>query len=145
MRWPCRRLGAAAAVFDERGRVLLVKHTYGPLNWELPGGTSEPEESVIGTALRELREETGVDAVAESLTGIYWNPEDDVHNFVFRCRVDDGGDPVPTSPEISECAFWDTADLPRPISDFTVRRVVDAVSKSPQPLPITVPDRTILR
>lgn len=39
--WPEKKLGAAAAVFDDRGRVLLVKHSYGPLNWELPGGAVE--------------------------------------------------------------------------------------------------------
>jgi len=30
-----RKLGAAAVILDTQGRVLLVKHTYGPLNWEL--------------------------------------------------------------------------------------------------------------
>jgi 8-oxo-dGTP diphosphatase len=62
MHWPGRRVGVAAFIVDGRGRVLLVRHTYGPLNWELPGGASEPGESVVQTALRELREEAGVEA-----------------------------------------------------------------------------------
>ncbi len=32
-----KSVGAAAFIFDKEGRVLMVKHTYGPLNWELPG------------------------------------------------------------------------------------------------------------
>src|SRR5688500_810850 len=36
-----KKLGAAAVILDTLGRVLLVKHTYGPLNWELPGGGAE--------------------------------------------------------------------------------------------------------
>ena len=34
--WPEKNLGAAAAIFDEHGRVLLVKQSYGRMNWELP-------------------------------------------------------------------------------------------------------------
>jgi 8-oxo-dGTP pyrophosphatase MutT (NUDIX family) len=37
-------LGAACANFDGEGRVLLVHHTYGRLNWELPSGAAEPGE-----------------------------------------------------------------------------------------------------
>lgn len=33
-----KNVGAAAFIVDGEGRVLLVKHTYGRLNWELPGG-----------------------------------------------------------------------------------------------------------
>jgi 8-oxo-dGDP phosphatase len=54
--------GAACAIFDSHGRVLLVRHTYGRLNWELPGGGSEPGEGPDETAARELREETGLRA-----------------------------------------------------------------------------------
>lgn len=35
-------LGAACAIFDTTGRVLLVHHTYGRLNLELPGGLALP-------------------------------------------------------------------------------------------------------
>jgi 8-oxo-dGTP diphosphatase len=143
MRWPGRRLGAAAAIFDRQERVLLVRHTYGPLNWELPGGASEPGESVVETALRELREETRLEGVATSLTGIYWDEDQNAHHFVFRCRTEAGATPTPSSPEISDCGYWPVDDLPRPISDFTIRRIEDARSGPEQPLPVTVPPRTI--
>ena len=55
-----KELGAAAVILDGRGYVLLVKHSYGDLNWEIPGGGAEPDESVADTAVRETREETGL-------------------------------------------------------------------------------------
>ena len=122
--------------------MLLVHHTYRPFNWELPGGASEPGESVVGTALRELREETGLEGTAESLTGIYWDKDRDAHHFVFRCRAE--GTPVVASAEIAEVGYWDAAALPRPISDFTIRRIEDALRGTAQPLPVAVPARTII-
>lgn len=127
--WPGRLVGAAAVVFDERGRVLLVRHTYGRLNWELPGGASEPGETFAETALRELREETGLAARVEKLAGIYYKQENDSHHLVFRCTLENASEPVPTSDEISACAYWATGQLPRPISDFTVRRIRDALAE----------------
>ena len=54
-------MGGAGALFDDEGRVLLVRHTYGRLNWELPGGGAEPGESPNETAIREILEETGLE------------------------------------------------------------------------------------
>ena len=126
--WLGRFVGAAAAVVDQSDRILIVRHTYGPLNWELPGGMSEPGESFDTTALRELGEETGLVARIEQLTGIYYKPENDSHHLVFRCRNEDGAVPVPSSDEISDCAYVGRDELPRPISDFTVRRIDDALA-----------------
>lgn len=131
MEWPLRKIGAAAVVLDAHGSVLLVRHTYGRLNWELPGGVSEPGESAVATAVRELREETGLRATAERLTGVYYEPEIDAHHFVFRCTAGAGDVPFPASAEISECAYWPRAELPRPISTFTIRRIEDALGETP--------------
>ncbi len=143
--WGGRRVGVAAVITDAEGRVLLVRHTYGRLNWELPGGASEPGESIVETALRELREETGLAARAERLTGIYYRSENDSHHFVFRCSVEGGAAPVPSSDEISDCGYWPADELPRPISDFTVRRIRNALSDEPlAPLPTEHPTLTWL-
>ena len=127
-------MGAACAIFDDRGWVLLVHHTYGHLNWELPGGLAEEGEAPDETALRELREETGLHAELERLSGVYLEPKHDfgpMLHFVFRCRWHDRLDPVVSSPEISELGYWPLDDLPTPISDFTERRIRDALAEGP--------------
>ena len=61
------------------------------------------------------------------LTGVYFDPEHDMHHSVFLCRSTASDLPRPSSPEISACLYWDPASLPRPISDFTIRRIEDAL------------------
>jgi ADP-ribose pyrophosphatase YjhB (NUDIX family) len=127
-------VGAACAIFDGHGRILLVHHTYGRLNWELPGGLVEAGEAPDEAARRELLEETGLKAELDQLTGVYFDPEHEfgqMLHFVFRCRWYDGLDPVPSSPEISDARYWPLDDLPRPISDFTERRIHDAADGGP--------------
>ncbi len=41
-------------------RILLVRHTYGPPKWDLPGGTARRGEPPAETARREMSEELGV-------------------------------------------------------------------------------------
>ena len=40
--------------------VLLVRHTYGPSTWELPGGGIRRDEEPVATARREMNEELGL-------------------------------------------------------------------------------------
>ncbi len=120
-----------------------MRHTYGRCNWELPGGASEQDESIVETAVREVVEETGLRVEPDALSGVYYTADTDAHHFVFRCSVIEG-EPVPSSPEISDCAYWLLDDLPRPISDFTVRRIEDAASTRAFPLPAVVPARVWL-
>jgi 8-oxo-dGTP diphosphatase len=127
-------IGAACVIFDREGRVLLVHHTYGRLNWELPGGGSEAGESPTETARRELFEETALHAEPDRLTGVYYEPgheDGPMLHFVFQCRWHDQLEPVAASPEVSEVRYWPLDGLPTPISDFTERRIRDASSGTP--------------
>ena len=51
-------------VIDAQLQVLLVRRKADPFEggWALPGGFKRPDESLDTAAVRELREETGVDA-----------------------------------------------------------------------------------
>ena len=134
--WTGKKLGAAAVITDERGYVLLVKHSYGKLNWEIPGGAAEANETVADTAVREVREETGLVVIAERLTGMYYWAENDSHHFVFQCAMaHDGQEPLSISSETTDCGYFAPDALPRPISDFTVRRIQDALAGIPMLLP----------
>ena len=120
-------MGAAAVIFDAAGRVLLVKQTYGDCDWALPGGYTEPHESIVETAVREVREETGLQVVADRLNGIYYGQQRDFHHFVFLCRtVGATAEPRPCSSEVAACTYWPTDALPRPMSDLTRRFIRDA-------------------
>jgi len=136
------RVGASAVIVDDRGQVLLVKHTYGRHNWELPGGHTDPDESAAQTAPREVHEETGLRVQIERLAGIYYEPEVDMHHFVFVCRREDETESLrPDRMEISECGYWALEALPRPISDFTIGRIHQALSGAPITSIIAVPPR----
>jgi 8-oxo-dGTP pyrophosphatase MutT (NUDIX family) len=144
MQRPSRLVGVACGVVETSGRILLVRHTYGRLNWELPGGMSEPGESFQETALRELREETGIDAAIQQLAGLYYERADDLHHLVFRCRITNTTAPMPSSPEISDCGFFSPDQLPRPISDFTIRRIDDAIAAAAPDAVVDISPRTWL-
>lgn len=53
------KVGADAAVFDDHGRVLLQLHADDD-TWGLPSGYADPCESPLETAVREVREESGL-------------------------------------------------------------------------------------
>jgi 8-oxo-dGTP diphosphatase len=127
--------GAANVVTDRDGRVLLVHHTYGQLNWELPGGLGEAGETPVENAARELREETGLVAASLTLAGVYYELQHKLAgpflHFVFRTELADVRDPAPDMDEISEAAFWPLDALPAPMSNFTERRILDALAGGP--------------
>ncbi|WP_440990882.1 NUDIX hydrolase [Haloarchaeobius baliensis] len=55
---------AGAFVVDGRNHALFIRHEGAPDTWGLPGGGHEPGETHVETALREVREETGIEAAA---------------------------------------------------------------------------------
>jgi len=66
-------VATTAFVLDDRDRVLLIHRTDNDL-WALPGGAQEFGEYIAETAVRETREETGIDIEVIGLVGVYTNP-----------------------------------------------------------------------
>ena len=109
---------ASAIVADDEGRLLLGKRTDSDL-WTIPGGTLEPGETIAETAVREVKEETGIDVEVVSLVGIYSNPRHVVEysdgevrqqfSVCFACRRI-GGD-LATSDETSEVGYFSPGEI----------------------------------
>lgn len=66
-------VAAAAVVTDDAGRILLQRRTDSGL-WALPGGGMEMTDSLPGTAMREVKEETGLEVEITGLVGTYTDP-----------------------------------------------------------------------
>jgi ADP-ribose pyrophosphatase YjhB (NUDIX family) len=62
-----------AVVTDEHDRIVLIRRRDNDL-WALPGGGMELGESIVDSAVREVKEETGLDVEVTGLIGVYTNP-----------------------------------------------------------------------
>jgi ADP-ribose pyrophosphatase YjhB (NUDIX family) len=94
------------AVSNEHGELLLMRRTDND-NWALPGGAMDLGETMTEAAVRETKEETGIDCEVTGLVGIYTNPRHVILytsngevrqecSFVFAARAT-GGQPAMSS------------------------------------------------
>lgn len=118
-------LGVQAVVFDESGRILLIRHAYRP-GWHFPGGGVERGEGLAHALQRELLEETGLVLLEPPvLHGLFANfpvfPGDHIAVFKAR-RWRRDHHPLPNS-EIAEQGFFARDDLPPGTSSGTIRRL----------------------
>jgi len=63
-----------AVVVNDAGEILLIRRSDND-NWALPGGAIDLGESVVQAAIRETKEETGIDCEITGLVGIYSDPK----------------------------------------------------------------------
>ncbi|MEU1814957.1 NUDIX domain-containing protein [Streptomyces roseifaciens] len=109
---------ASAVVVDGEGRVLVIHKTDNNL-WALPGGGHDIGESIADTAIREVREETGIDIEVERITGLYSNPghvmaydDGEVRQqFTICFRARPTGGTLRNSPESKDVRWVSPADL----------------------------------
>lgn len=119
----------AVGVVCLRGEeVLLIRRARPPLagSWSLPGGRIEPGERAVDAALRELREETGVEAEITGLLAVVDGiiPADGRHfvliDYAARWR---SGEPV-AGDDATEAAFHPLAEVDRLVEWAETRRVI---------------------
>lgn len=109
------KVGAAAVVFDDDDRVLLMKRA-DTGTWCLPGGIVEVTESPAETVVRETREETGLDVDVLALLDLYYTPPGGAYGphgavgVVYRCEPTGGA--LEVSPEGEALNYWDVDSVP---------------------------------
>ncbi|MEV8226033.1 NUDIX domain-containing protein [Streptomyces sp. NPDC079167] len=112
-------VAASAVVTDEEGRILVQRRADSGL-WALPGGGMEMSDSLPGTAVREVKEETGLDVEITHLVGTYTDPKHVIaysdgevrrqFNVCFRARV--VGGTLAMSDESTELRFVEPTEIP---------------------------------
>jgi 8-oxo-dGTP pyrophosphatase MutT (NUDIX family) len=106
----------AAAVLLCRGEILLVRHTYGPDRWELPGGGVRRGEEPAAALARELEEELGLSVSDPVSLLVLPGPGRLRHHHTHIYRVDLEEPRVRVDPvEIAEVGWFDPASPPRPL------------------------------
>jgi 8-oxo-dGTP diphosphatase len=100
---------------DRGGRLLLVKRANPPARgrWSLPGGRVESGETMVEAALRELREETGLEATVGEVAGVVERIGEG-HHFVIVdlwAELPDGAVPV-AGEDAADARLVEPARLP---------------------------------
>ncbi|MFD0260351.1 NUDIX domain-containing protein [Kitasatospora indigofera] len=111
-------VAASAVVTDDAGRILLQRRTDNG-RYALPGGTMDLGESLPATAVREVREETGLDVEITGLVGTYTDPRHVIayadgevrqqFNVCFTARVTGGA--LKISDESTDLRFVAPEDI----------------------------------
>ena len=106
---------------DRAGRVLLVRHTGHGDAWAVLGGAVEIGESPAQAAVRETREEIGVEVRLTRLLDVLGGPDYEVRypngdrvayvTAVYQAEIAEGS-PAADGGEIGQVAWFTAAELP---------------------------------
>jgi phosphatase NudJ len=119
--------GAAAAVLDAGGRLLLVRENYDRRRFTFPGGALDAGESPLDAVVRETREETCATVAIDHLVGIY-RLAGGVTLVLCRCTIVDGEPQVPDTDEIADVGWFLPNQIPNPRSNILHHALDDVVT-----------------
>jgi ADP-ribose pyrophosphatase YjhB (NUDIX family) len=104
---------AVGVLAERRGRLLLVRRNHEPKlgEWSFPSGYVDAGEALEDAAIREAKEETGLDVRIERLLSAYSAPGERVVFLAYAARVAAGGRIV-VGAECQEVRFFPPSALP---------------------------------
>lgn len=121
-------IGVGIAIIED-GKILLTKRRDFPV-WCIPGGHLSLGESLVEAAIREAKEETGLDVELLNLVGVYSMPfkwENGSCEIILRARRN-GGDLLRTTNETVDAGFFSFDQLPDDLIGWQYHQAADALS-----------------
>lgn len=113
-------------IFDEENKVLLCHRRDYDL-WNLPGGTMESGEAPWEGAVREVKEETGLDVEIVRLAGVYNKPEKNELAFSFICKITGGQ--LTLNEEADKIEYFNVNKIPTNTSPKQIARIHDVLEE----------------
>lgn len=114
-------------VYHPARGVLLIERKNPPAGWALPGGFVDEGETVEAAAVRETREETGLEVALLQLLGVYSDPARDPRKHtmstVFLGQAHDL-DALAAGDDAGRAAFFPLEALPEAVA-FDHRRILE--------------------
>ncbi len=130
-------------VVNDAGEILMIRRTDND-NWAVPGGAIDLGESVGQAAVRETREESGIECEITGIVGIYSDPKHVIlytsngevrqeFSIVLTARPL-SGQPTPSS-ESSEVRWVPVSEVPDYTMDRSMRiRINDYLDRKESPV-----------
>jgi ADP-ribose pyrophosphatase YjhB (NUDIX family) len=130
-------------VVNDAGEILMIRRTDND-NWAVPGGAIDLGESVAQAAVRETREESGIECEITGIVGIYSDPKHVIlytsngearqeFSIVLTARPL-SGQPTPSS-ESSEVRWASESEINRYTMDRSMRiRINDYLARGESPV-----------
>lgn len=116
--------GVNVIVTDLQGAVLLLRHSYGPDHWHLPGGGIDRSESPEDAARRELAEELAIEVGRLKEIGRLEGEISGSPHTLYVFTVTTDRRPRPDRREVIEARLFPSHSLPYPMAE-SARRALE--------------------
>ena len=106
------------ALVDQPGRpIVLIERKNPPYGWAIPGGFVDVGETVEQAAIREMKEEVGLDVTITDLLGVYSRPDRDPrgHTVTVIYTGEATGQPV-ADDDAKAVGVFNRSNLPSPLA-----------------------------
>ena len=123
-----QQIGVGIAIIQS-GNILLTKRRDFPV-WCIPGGHLAPKESVPDAAIREAKEETGLDVEITDFVGLYSMPnkwQDGSCEIILRGKPV-GGKLLTSTNETLDAAYFSRDELPAKLIGWQYHQINDALA-----------------
>lgn len=115
--------GVSVIVTNLSGDVLLLRHSYGPQVWALPGGGMKRGEDPEACARREVMEELGIALTKVDSLGTIEEELSGAPHTAHLFHAFSNARPRPDRREVTEARFFPSHSLPEPLGRVTRARI----------------------